>query len=82
MGKFRKGDARPANAGRRPGSQNKTTSLLKDAVLLAAQLEGDVTMQTGKTPAQLNRETLKESGSRGGVVGYLRTNKSNAAWHR
>jgi hypothetical protein len=45
MAKFKKGESRPTNAGRRRGSVNKTTSLLKEAILLAAELEGDVSLQ-------------------------------------
>jgi hypothetical protein len=41
MPKFEKGGKRPPNAGRKPGSINKTTSVLREAALLAAQLTGD-----------------------------------------
>lgn len=72
MGKFKKGQKRPPMAGRRAGSQNKTTGILKEAVLLAAELEGDVSLQEFKTSAQLHREGDKEAAKRGGLVGYLR----------
>jgi hypothetical protein len=39
--KFQKGAKRPPNAGRKRGSINKTTSVLREAALLAAQLTGD-----------------------------------------
>lgn len=41
MPKFQKGAKRPPNAGRKRGSVNKTTSVLREAALLAAQLTGD-----------------------------------------
>ena len=41
MPKFQKGAKRPPNAGRKRGSINKTTSVLREAALLAAQLTGD-----------------------------------------
>lgn len=72
MGKFKKGKKRPPQAGRRRGSPNRTTGLLKEAVLLAAELEGDVTLQEFKTAAQLHRESDHEAAKRGGLVGYLR----------
>ena len=71
MAKFRKGDKRPINAGRRSGSANKTTTLLKEAVLLAADLEGDVSLQRLKGTA-LHGESEEEAAKRGGLIGYLR----------
>jgi hypothetical protein len=41
MGKFQKGEKRPANAGRKPGSINKTTSIVRATAFLAAQQTGD-----------------------------------------
>ena len=41
MPKFQKGEKRPPNAGRKRGSINKTTSVLKHAILLGAQQVGD-----------------------------------------
>jgi hypothetical protein len=41
MAKFQKGGKRPPNAGRKRGSINKTTSVLKQAVLLATEQTGD-----------------------------------------
>ena len=41
MPQFQKGEKRPPNAGRKRGSVNKTTSVLREAALLAAQLTGD-----------------------------------------
>jgi hypothetical protein len=41
MGKFKKGEKRPPNAGRKLGSINKTTIVLREAAWLAAQLTGD-----------------------------------------
>jgi hypothetical protein len=38
---FQKGMPRPQGAGRRPGQTNKTTVLLKEAILMAAEAEGD-----------------------------------------
>jgi len=72
MGKFKKGQKRPPTAGRCGGSPNRTTGLLKEAVLLAAELEGDVTLQEFKTAAQLHRESDHQAAKRGGLVGYLR----------
>lgn len=37
---FAKGDPRPEGAGRKPGQQNKTTKLLKEAIIEAAEAEG------------------------------------------
>lgn len=37
---FKKGEARPEGAGRKKGSQNKTTVLLKEAIIMAAECEG------------------------------------------
>jgi hypothetical protein len=62
MGKFKKDENRPPNAGRRRGSINKTTGLLKEAILRAAELEGDVSLK------DLENSPLE----RGGLVGYLR----------
>ena len=39
-GRFRPGQKRPPNAGRKPGVQNRTTRLLREAVLLAAEAQG------------------------------------------
>jgi hypothetical protein len=61
MGKFIKGKKRPAKAGRRPGSVNRTTGLLKEAILLAAELEGDVSLQDVKKSALLYRESDEEA---------------------
>jgi hypothetical protein len=72
MGKFEKGQKRPKNAGRREGSINKTTGLLKEAVLLAAELEGDLSLQEFRTSAQRYRESDQQAAKRGGLVGYLR----------
>jgi hypothetical protein len=70
MGKFRKGEKRPANAGRRRGSVNKTTGLLKEAILRAAELEGDVSLKDlENSPLENENEVVKK---RGGLVGYLR----------
>jgi hypothetical protein len=41
MARFVKGAERPMNAGRKLGSVNKTTPLLKDAILLAGCVAGD-----------------------------------------
>jgi hypothetical protein len=72
MGKFEKGQKRLPKAGRRGGSPNRTTGLLKEAVLLAAELEGDIALQEFKNAAQLHREGDLEAAKRGGLVGYLR----------
>jgi hypothetical protein len=45
MAKFEKGKKRPPNAGRKVGSINKTTGMLKEAVLMAAQQTGDPGMR-------------------------------------
>jgi len=69
MAKFLKGAKRPFNAGRKRGAVNKTTAVLKEAILLAAVLEGD---QDLRTSARLSREADEEAAKRGGLVGYLR----------
>jgi len=38
--RFKKGEPRPEGAGRKPGQKNKTTTLLKEAIILAAEAEG------------------------------------------
>ena len=40
--------------------------------MLAAELEGDVSLQKFKTAVQLHRESDQEAAKRGGLVGYLR----------
>jgi hypothetical protein len=72
MTKFKKGQKRPRDAGRRKGSVNKTTALLKEAVLLAAELEGDLSLQKFRSTADRYRESEREAAKRGGLVGYLR----------
>ena len=72
MPKFNKGRKRPPTAGRKRGTENKTTGLLKEAILLAAELEGDVSLQEFKKSADRYRETDVEAAKRGGLVGYLR----------
>lgn len=57
--------------GRVRGTPNKHTRLLKDATLLAAELEGDVGLQT-KDVKKMYAETDPEAAKRGGLVGYLR----------
>jgi hypothetical protein len=41
MARFVRGAKRPINAGRKRGSVNRKTAILKEAILLAAELEGD-----------------------------------------
>jgi hypothetical protein len=69
MAKFQKGEKRPPNAGRKSGSVNKTTRLLKEAVLRAAELEGD---QDLRRTSRYAHESDEEIVRRGGLVGYLR----------
>lgn len=38
--RFKKGDPRPEGAGRQKGKPNKTTMLLKEAIIMAAECEG------------------------------------------
>lgn len=38
--RFKKGDPRPEGAGREKGVKNKTTLLLKEAIIMAAECEG------------------------------------------
>ena len=38
--RFKKGEPRPVTAGRKGGSVNKTPRLLKEAIMMAAELEG------------------------------------------
>jgi hypothetical protein len=74
MSKFVKGGKRPLKAGRKRGSVNRKTAILKEAILLAAELEGD---QDLRTTARLNNETDEEIAKRGGLVGYLRWQARN-----
>ena len=46
--RFKKGEPRPQNAGRRGGSTNKVPRALKDALILAAELEGSNHQGSGK----------------------------------
>jgi hypothetical protein len=69
MARFVKGAKRPPKAGRKRGSINKRSALLREAALLAAELEGD---QDLRTKAPLNHEPDEEIAKRGGLVGYLR----------
>jgi hypothetical protein len=65
MAKFKKGHKRSPKAGRKRGSQNLTTRVLKDAVILAAIQLGDLSGI---------KVLSKEGAERGkdGLVGYLR----------
>lgn len=65
---FKKGNtARKDGSGRQAGTENKTTRILKDAVLLAAEQVGDLSGITGKSLSQEGVEKGKD-----GLVGYLR----------
>lgn len=55
----------------RAGKPNKMTKLIKDAIILAAELEGDVSLQTGEVK-KMYAEDDAETAKRGGIVGYLR----------
>ena len=45
-----KGTPKPAGSGRKKGVPNKTTQLLKDAVLRAAQIQGNRLATNGEVP--------------------------------
>jgi hypothetical protein len=45
---FKKGEPRPENAGRKPGSANRFTRIIKEAILIAAELEGSNGQGAGK----------------------------------
>ncbi|MGC2080594.1 MAG: hypothetical protein WA728_32190, partial [Xanthobacteraceae bacterium] len=62
---FRKGDNR--EKGRPAGAQNKTTRILKEAMLLAAEQVGDL---SGIKPKDLSKEGIEKG--KDGLVGYLR----------
>jgi hypothetical protein len=64
-GSFRKGDNR--EKGRPAGAQNKTTRILKEAMLLAAEQLGDL---SGIKPKDLPKEGIENG--KDGLVGYLR----------
>ena len=64
-GKFEKGWE--GGPGRRKGSHNKTTRLLKDAMLLAAEDAGDL---SGIAREDLSKEGVEHG--KDGLVGYLR----------
>ena len=51
--RFKKGD--PDNVGRRVGATNKNTRILKDAIMLAAELEGSDGEGTGKLVGYLRK---------------------------
>jgi hypothetical protein len=65
MPKFKKGQKRPANAGRKRGSQNLTTRLIRDATILAAAQLGDLSGINGLSEAGVEQ-------GKDGLVGYLR----------
>ncbi len=65
MARFQKGQKRPSKAGRKRGSQNLMTRLIKDAVILAGCQLGDLS----------GIENLSEEGvehGKDGLVGFLR----------
>jgi hypothetical protein len=64
-GSFRKGDGR--QKGRTPGAENKTTRILKEAMLMAAEQLGDL---SGIKPKDLSKEGIENG--KDGLVGYLR----------
>ena len=82
MTRFVKGAERPVNAGRKRGSANKTTPLLRDALLLAGCVAGDrlveleIIERRARDAAENNspestgelKQAVEEHGS---LVGYL-----------
>jgi hypothetical protein len=78
--RFRRGESRPANAGRQPGSPNLRTTILNDAIQLAVELEGDEDLfdfdLSNSDDLSYFRQNYKkltdEAAKRGGLVGYLR----------
>jgi hypothetical protein len=82
MARFEKGAERPMNAGRKLGSVNKTTPLLKDAILLAGCVAGgrlvereiierrarDAAENDSPESAGELKQAVEENGS---LVGYL-----------
>lgn len=64
-GSFRKGDNR--EKGRPAGAQNKTTRILREAMLLAAEQVGDL---SGIKPKDLSKKGVEKGND--GLVGYLR----------
>jgi hypothetical protein len=57
--RFKKGEPRPAKAGRQPGKPNKVPTLLKEAIMIAAELEGSDGKGKGKLVGFL-RKVAKE----------------------
>lgn len=80
---FTKGHSRVENSGRKPGQPNKTTQLLKDAILIAASLAGDEIAAeklrgqvgvggSGPQGRLTEGEIAELVGEHGGLVGYLK----------
>jgi hypothetical protein len=82
MAQFVKGAARPGNAGRKPGSANRTTPVLKDALLLAGCVAGNRLVEleiierharnTAENDSPESAGELKQAvEEHGSLVGYL-----------
>lgn len=72
--RFQRGDSRPPGSGRVIGQPNKTTQLLKDAILMAAEMVGEVeeiVLEGSGEDDERPRIKLKYSG-KDGLTGYLR----------
>lgn len=78
---FKKGDPRPPNAGRRKGSVNKNTALIKDAIALGLDKLGELaavyaTREVRLPNGRMGRETTDRilgwrATGKGGATGYM-----------
>ena len=55
--RYAKGTAKPVTSGRKKGTPNKTTALIKDAVIQAAEAAGDEEGMIGYLTTQANPAT-------------------------
>jgi hypothetical protein len=71
MAKFVKGAERPMNAGRKPGVANKMTPLLKDAILLAGAIGGDLLVEREIIERRLRHAAENDSPESAGELQQL-----------
>src|SRR5271154_656407 len=63
--RFKRGMKRPANSGRKPGQISQTTQIVKEAILIAAELAGNYfrdTPGTKKNPYHVNVHDMQVAG--------------------
>jgi hypothetical protein len=81
MAKFEKGNKRPLNAGRKRGSINKTTSYLKDMILLGGSIGGDLLVEREKIERRSRDATeINSPGSAGPLQRVVEQNGAFAGY--